>query len=272
MKQILRIGEGYGLSPVKRYVLFILLIHLYIILLPGNSAQAQVENKSSVPKSTSGSEWLTNGSSRYYQDSLLKRRKQEVRDRAVIHSVKKLEIPEGGIVIADTLPAAFWDLCLYTLDTGGSKRLIFMGDYKRSLLILDFWGSGCKPCIESVDVLDSIQQKFGRIIGAIAINVFDAPGRAEKIREERGWKLPLVIGKGDTLLNKLFYTYANWGQVWIKDGKLLAIPTNAMLREDVLAKIITNRPVDIEMNDQLTYFDKRYNGKDTEPKPKNQTK
>ncbi|SEM57692.1 AhpC/TSA family protein [bacterium A37T11] len=41
MKQILRLGESNGLSPIKRHVLYTLLISLYIILLPTGFAQAQ---------------------------------------------------------------------------------------------------------------------------------------------------------------------------------------------------------------------------------------
>ncbi|SEM26806.1 AhpC/TSA family protein [bacterium A37T11] len=41
MKQILRLGERYGLLPIKRHILYTLLISLYILLLPTGFARAQ---------------------------------------------------------------------------------------------------------------------------------------------------------------------------------------------------------------------------------------
>jgi len=168
-------------------------------------------------------------------------------------------VPEGGIVIGDKLPPSFWNLRLNLVNHPQGRTSVRLSDFKDKLLVLDFWATYCVPCVESVDKWNELQPKFAYEVAVIPIYLYQGNDKALPFAQKKGWKLPVAVGNAaDTLLNRLFYAHRSYGQVWIKDGKLLAIPKNSVVNAQLVAKVITNRKVVIEMNDLCTYFDKRY--------------
>jgi len=180
-------------------------------------------------------------------------------DRLVDQTARQLDQDLRGLVIGDTLPESFWNLHLKVVNHPQKLTTIYMENFRDKLLVLDFWANYCKPCVESIDQWDNWQQKFAVELAVIPVHVYYPSGEALPFAEERGWQLPISVGnRADTLLNKLFYAYRSFGQVWIKDGRLLAIPEHSSVTEQNLVGLLTNKPVSIKMNDYLTYFDKRY--------------
>jgi thiol-disulfide isomerase/thioredoxin len=66
-----------------------------------------------------------------------------------------------------------------------------------AIVVLNFWATWCKPCVEEMSELEAVQRRWGerdvRVLGAAA----DAPEQAAAVRrfaEKRGVSFPLVLG------------------------------------------------------------------------------
>ncbi|PTX15051.1 thiol-disulfide isomerase/thioredoxin [Pontibacter mucosus] len=95
-----------------------------------------------------------------------------------------------------------------------------LSDYQGKLLLLDFWATWCAPCIQSLHKLDSLQQQFGEAL--VVLPVTDEPlSKVAPFWQKRGWRLPTITS--DTVLRRLFPHQAIPHQVWIRDGRVLAI-------------------------------------------------
>jgi thiol-disulfide isomerase/thioredoxin len=96
-------------------------------------------------------------------------------------------------------------------------------DLRGKLVILDFWGTFCEPCLEEFPYLDSLQREYKDKLQIIAVN----PQRLEVIREffevHKGVykpSFPFINDEKD--LEKIFYHQGVPFQVWIgPDGKVL---------------------------------------------------
>src|SRR5690606_1234326 len=112
MKQKIRLGNYYALTKHKLSQFNIRYISLLAVLTSMCLyAQGQVSGGASVP--------APNG---------------------------QLTVPEGGIVIGDELPEAFWDLELKVVNHPEGNHTIRLRNYRQKLLVLDFWANYCKPC------------------------------------------------------------------------------------------------------------------------------
>lgn len=161
---------------------------------------------------------------------------------------------QQGLVIGDNMPEWFWDIELTLV--GSANSTFKLADHKNKLLVLDFWGVYCAPCIASINKWDTLQPAFAKEVAVVAIHV-SYPERAVKpFVAKRDWQLPIALdARYDTLLNNLFYAEGRFGQVWIKDGKLFAIPKNSVVSKGLVADVVNGMPVEIEMEESQTYFD-----------------
>ncbi|MCY4781049.1 TlpA disulfide reductase family protein [Sphingobacterium sp. UT-1RO-CII-1] len=172
----------------------------------------------------------------------------------------ELAVPEAGVVLGDRLPEAFWmQELLLTNDPLGREKLE-LSDFKDKLLILDFFNTACRPCIASIDIWNALQKEFKSDVAVLAVHLYGDNKLVSAFADKRGWELPIAVGnKADTLINQLFYAHRSFGQVWIMDGQLLAIPKHKDVNAELVRKALMRKPLDIEMNDYYTYFDKTLN-------------
>ncbi|MFA7408056.1 MAG: TlpA disulfide reductase family protein [Anaerolineaceae bacterium] len=170
----------------------------------------------------------------------------------------KYEIPPGGVVIGEKVPDWFWELKFHTVVHPKNHSFVQLKNYKDKLLVIDFWAPWCKPCVASVDKWEGIYKDFRNELEVLAVFAFDFPEKAKPFAEKKGWTLPVVVGPADSLINRLFYTNYRYGQIWIKDNKLIAIPMSNSVTRDNIIKVIRRLPHEIEMNSTLTHFDPRY--------------
>ncbi|MNL14076.1 hypothetical protein D3C87_1350060 [compost metagenome] len=61
--------------------------------------------------------------------------------------------------------------------------------------------------------------------------------------KKKGYAWPCIVG--DTTMSQTLYrdNLIGFGTMWIKDGKLLAVPSKKSLTADNIRKIIQNQPV-----------------------------
>lgn len=168
------------------------------------------------------------------------------------------KIPNGGVIIGDSVPKWFWDLELKFVEHPHHIKTTKLNRYRGQLLVIDFWATWCKPCVESIDKWEALHKDFLNEVAIIALHSFDFPEKAKPFADKRKWTIPIAISNSDSLINRLFFTSYRFGQVWIKDDKLIAIPISKSVTKENIIKVILNKDHTIEMNDNLTYFDKRY--------------
>jgi len=161
-----------------------------------------------------------------------------------------------GLVIGDSVPKWFWDVELGVVNHPEGDHTVSLGAYRDKLLVLDFWATYCSPCVKSLDKWNCLQQKGHGRVTVLGIHLFHHNHVAGPFAKQRGWSIPIAVGNRlDTLLNDLFYARRRFGQVWIKDGKLLAIPKNRVVTAELVDSILADKPVRIEMEESHTYFD-----------------
>lgn len=140
--------------------------------------------------------------------------------------------------IGDKIPEELWNLPLQVVNHPEGKDTITLNDYRdKKLIILDFWATYCKPCIRSLEKLDSIQSFLGTDeLAVLPVQVYDGAERAAPFMAKRQWVWPSVVN--DTLMNKTAFSryITGFGVVWIKNGRLLAVPFSA----DVTASTVRN--------------------------------
>src|SRR5690606_14935503 len=195
MKRILRIGEGYALSKIYSSLLAIATIMcLYAV--------KQVSAQEVEPAATA------------------------------VADIKPLQI-------GDTIPEYLWKLPLQVVNHPEGKDTITLGEYrKKKLLILEFWGFSCSGCIQSINRLDTIKSRYGAgRFAFLPVHMLPYPfdeakmlDYVDRAAERNCWSVASVVK--DTALYHLFSRYLpDWGDVWILDGRLLAVPAHGYISE-----------------------------------------
>jgi thiol-disulfide isomerase/thioredoxin len=143
-----------------------------------------------------------------------------------------------------------------------SNAAIKLSDLRGKLVILDFWGVFCIPCIEEFPKLDSLQRMFSSEIQIIPVNPLDRDSIGRFFKNHPKVYLPsLPFITGDTILQKVFPHQGNPYIVWIgKDGKMLLddVPVTQSNIEAVLSNKTMKVPEAVKNNYVESLFDKRW--------------
>jgi thiol-disulfide isomerase/thioredoxin len=89
-------------------------------------------------------------------------------------------------------PAPQFELPLYS---GGNVSL---ADLRGKVVVLDFWATWCRPCVESMPRVEAIAAKHAdRGVVLYAINVDDPPETIAKFLESHPVRAPIALGSQD---------------------------------------------------------------------------
>ncbi len=115
-----------------------------------------------------------------------------------------------------------------------------LSDFRGKVLVLDFWATWCRSCIEAMPKLDSLQDKFADRVQILSVTYqtkteIDAfKKRNPKVRD---FKLPMVTG--DDKLKKLFPHRALPHLVWISpDGKFIFTSSGYNIEDPIIQNIL----------------------------------
>ncbi|RQP17268.1 MAG: TlpA family protein disulfide reductase [Parapedobacter sp.] len=150
--------------------------------------------------------------------------------------------------IGDTIPEYLWHLPLQVVNHPEGQETITLNDYRNRLIILDFWATWCVPCVKSLGKLDSLQGQFIDDIAIIPITDEDSQKAASFFRK-RGWTLPTTTR--ETILKQYFPHESIPYQVWLKDGRVFAIPMHEYATGEVVASAIKGEPLPMPMNEYV---------------------
>jgi thiol-disulfide isomerase/thioredoxin len=123
-------------------------------------------------------------------------------------------------------------------------------DFNRKLLILDFWATWCRPCVEAIPRFEQLQREFGNQLQILMVTSLPTSSIA-KFLSERKISLPSVTA--DQKLSKLFPHKYVPHEVWIKDGKVIAITGEAeVTAANIKTQLTEKAPV---MDEKKSNFD-----------------
>lgn len=178
--------------------------------------------------------------------------------RCFISCYSQIKAPNiEALNIGEKLPREVWDMSFNTINPLTGKQTISLNTFKSKLIILDFWATYCSPCVASITKLDSLQKQFPDEIKVLTVHLFDYQNKAFFFMQKKKWAVSCILGEGDTLLNQLFFLKPRFGEVWIKDGKLFAIPRHKAVDATLIRKVLNNEKVIIPMDDYLTVFEEK---------------
>ncbi|HXH69872.1 MAG TPA: TlpA disulfide reductase family protein [Pyrinomonadaceae bacterium] len=113
----------------------------------------------------------------------------------------------------------------WTLFDGQTQRLgdyKKLGDYKGKVVVLDFWATYCKPCLEEIPHLVELQNKYAdlRVIGLHVGGEEDVPRVPEFVER---LKINYVLAYPEDELNKVLLDGSAIPQTFVFDrnGKLI---------------------------------------------------
>ncbi|AMR32375.1 hypothetical protein A0256_13560 [Mucilaginibacter sp. PAMC 26640] len=123
---------------------------------------------------------------------------------------------------------------------------IHLSDFKDKLVILDFWGTYCLPCVEHFPLIQALQTKFRNDVFFLPVDIdskFDSPSRIMAFFKARSkvFNLPSVVQ--DSVLRTMFNVQYMGRYVWIKNGIVKQITDAEEVNEQNIAAIIRNQEV-----------------------------
>ncbi|SEN42328.1 Thiol-disulfide isomerase or thioredoxin [bacterium A37T11] len=258
MKQILRSGESYALSPTKRTLLYIS-VYIGILLLPVVApAQSKTRTVTGTVVSAPGGKPIAGARIRLGTNPDTTRMAPAVRtDKQGTFTTQlttDLGIPEGGLKIGDTIPEALWHLPQRVVNTSSGKDTITLNDIRnRKLIILDFWSTWCSPCIASIDKIHKLMGKYDQTEVAFLPVMLGKSEEADKFIKKRGWILPSLINESPSdkayipkknIISAFKRYIQGFGTIWIYQNRLLAIPfSNNYINDSILNMVLAEKKV-----------------------------
>ena len=115
-------------------------------------------------------------------------------------------------------------------------------DFTADLLIIDFWSTWCVPCVKALPEFQQLQQQFkGKLQFVLAVN--QEKDKISKFLLARKIDLPCVVEAKE--LSAYFPHNSVPHEVWIKNGKVIAITYAVSVTTENIQKILAEEPVDL---------------------------
>jgi uncharacterized protein (TIGR03435 family) len=146
----------------------------------------------------------------------------------------------GQIVkIGDIVPDYQFDKVL-----NYSKSTINLREAKGKILIIEFWGTWCGPCIPALEHLNELQQKFKDDIMVVGISD-DTEERLNKFLLKRPVTIPLVADPMNR--SAKYFQVKAYPQTFVadKNGRIIAITHPSEITEGKLRDLIVGKKVEI---------------------------
>ena len=116
------------------------------------------------------------------------------------------------------------------------KETARLSDFEGQLLILDFWATWCAPCVKAIPKLEQLQRDFGNQLQVLMVTS-QPKSTITSFFSTRNSSLPSV--SGDQTLSKLFPHKHVPHEVWIKDGKVVAITDDTEVNTENIRALLS---------------------------------
>ena len=125
-------------------------------------------------------------------------------------------------------------------------------DFKKKLLILDFWATWCAPCVASFPKLDSLQKKFGDKIKVLSVTS-EAKDKVSSFLQKMKTisKILPATATEDSVLEKLFRHRFLPHYVWINNNNVIAITGSDKINEKDIRRVIDGEEISFSVKDDI---------------------
>lgn len=123
---------------------------------------------------------------------------------------------------------------------------------KGKILIIEFWGTWCRPCIPALQHLDEIKNKFPDDVFVVGVSD-DSKERLTKFLTKRAVSVPLASEK-DTKLGGIFsFRAVPHTIIADKNGKIIAITSPNEVTEGKIKEIIEGKKPDFKLKEEKEF-------------------
>ncbi|MDI9862857.1 redoxin domain-containing protein [Flectobacillus sp. DC10W] len=130
-----------------------------------------------------------------------------------------------------------------------SKTSYKLSDFKGKAVIIDFWSTSCRPCIESFPKLEKWQKDYQKDLKIITI-AQDKKARIIKFLQNRKLALPVVLDTNDQQYVRYFPHKAVPHTIFIdKSGMVQSITTAGLVTEKHIKELIAGKKVTAQFSD-----------------------
>jgi len=159
--------------------------------------------------------------------------------------------------VGDSIPESVWDLPIDIVNAPSKSDPFKLNQFRdKKLIIIDFWATWCSPCIKSIHKLDSLQPIFKDELAVFATSYEDAE-RVNTFLKKQGIKL--FSGTKTEYLKQYFPHKMIPHQVWIKNGKIIAITEGSNATGDNIQRALKDDSFNLATkNDRLDFSTSRY--------------
>ncbi|MGE8302676.1 MAG: TlpA family protein disulfide reductase, partial [Sphingobacterium paramultivorum] len=159
--------------------------------------------------------------------------------------------------VGDSIPESLWDLPVDIVNCPSKSDPFKLSQFRdKKLIIIDFWATWCSPCIKSIHKLDSLQPIFKDKLAVFATSYEDAD-RVNAFLKKQGIKL--FSGTKTEYLKQYFPHKMIPHQVWIKNGKIIAITEGSNATGENIRRALKDDSFKLATkNDRLDFYTSRY--------------
>jgi len=153
----------------------------------------------------------------------------------------------------DTIPEELWNLPLQVVNHPAGKDTITLDDYRdKKLIILDFGGTICPPCIASLHHLEEMEPELEYQLATIAVSS-QTKTTIQQFLQRQTLNVPYVYA--DKWLKEYFPYSIIPHLVWIRDDRVFQLSGAEDATETNLNAAIQGFDVDLEIKEDQYLYD-----------------
>src|SRR5690606_24248576 len=156
--------------------------------------------------------------------------------------------------IGDTVPEWLWQMPLDVVNHPEERNTITLNEYRRKLIILDFWATFCSTCISAMPAIHEMQQKFKDDMAVIPVS-WSKPAASEKMLRSHKTLMPLSLMSvvEAQILIETFKHNAIPHYVWISpQGQVVATTASNDVSDENISLVLNGKEPDYALK---TYID-----------------
>lgn len=135
-------------------------------------------------------------------------------------------------------------------------------DFKKKLLVIDFWAGFCGGCLHKFPLIDSIIKRYPDEVGALLVSSYFDDKRVnteqlfKRLNKGRNKPMAMPVILGDTVLNQLFRHLTIPHYIWLNsDLKVIAVTGSEDMTFEKVEAFLKGKPLSFGSKDLMENFD-----------------